>query len=147
MIGFTGTSFTVSLNYSQYSAIVNLHFTVAHTLGFSVSISCLLATDLSTETSTSNHYKVFFPFIVQSSWNLGTQLKTLQCTALCTNLSYNRPSLYRICTDNTENTSHVIPIQWVHWCADCCLATSCNICPLRHMLHCCTLERVYQAIA
>jgi hypothetical protein len=28
-----------------------------------------------TESSTSNHYEVFLPFLVQSPWNLGTQLK------------------------------------------------------------------------
>jgi hypothetical protein len=59
MIGFIGTSVTICLNYNKYSAIADLHtlqFTVAHALGFSVSTSRLLATDLNTETSTSNHY-------------------------------------------------------------------------------------------
>jgi hypothetical protein len=63
MIGFSSTSVTISLNYSQYNAIADLHtsqFTVAHALGFSISISRLLATDLNTETSTSNHYDVLF---------------------------------------------------------------------------------------
>jgi hypothetical protein len=49
---------TVSLNYNRYSAIANLHtfqFTVAHALGFSVSTCRILATDLNTETITSNH--------------------------------------------------------------------------------------------
>jgi hypothetical protein len=48
-------SLLITLKYRQYSAIADLHtfqFTVAHALGFSVSTSCLLATDLSTETST-----------------------------------------------------------------------------------------------
>jgi hypothetical protein len=78
MIGLIGSSFTMSLNYSQYRGIADLHnlqFTVVHALGFSVSTSRLLATDLNTETSTANHYEVFFPFLVQSPWNLGTQLK------------------------------------------------------------------------
>jgi hypothetical protein len=44
-------------------------------VGFSVFTSRLLATDLNTKTNTSNHYEVFFPFLVQSPWNLGTQLK------------------------------------------------------------------------
>jgi hypothetical protein len=51
MIGLIGTSVTVSLNYNQYSGIVDLHsleFTVAHALGISVSTSRLLATDLNT---------------------------------------------------------------------------------------------------
>jgi hypothetical protein len=74
------TSVTNSLNHTQYSAIANLHtfqFTVAHAQKFSVSASRLLATDLNTETITSNHYEAFLPFLVQSPWNLGTQLKTL----------------------------------------------------------------------
>jgi hypothetical protein len=66
MIGFIDTSVTVSLNYNQYSAIADLNpfqFTVAHALGFSVSTSRLLATDLNTETITANHYEVFLPFL------------------------------------------------------------------------------------
>jgi hypothetical protein len=54
MIGFT----TSSLNYHKYSAIAYLHTfqsTVAHALGFSVSISRRLITDLNAKTTTSNH--------------------------------------------------------------------------------------------
>jgi hypothetical protein len=72
------TSVTISLNYSQYSAIADLHnlqFTVAHELGFSVSTSRLLATDLNTETSTSDLYEVFLPFLIESAWKFGTPLK------------------------------------------------------------------------
>jgi hypothetical protein len=79
MIGFIGTSVTVSLNYNLYSAIADLHtfqFTVAHAQGFSVFTSRLLATDLNTETITSNHYEVL-PFLVQSPWNLETQLNSV----------------------------------------------------------------------
>jgi hypothetical protein len=68
---------TIFLNYKQYSAITDLHtfqFTAAHALGFSIFTSRLLAMDLNTETSTSNHYEVFLLFLVQSPWNLGTQL-------------------------------------------------------------------------
>jgi hypothetical protein len=46
----------------QYSAIPDVHtfqFTVAHALGFSVSTSRLLATDLNTETTTSNYYQYY----------------------------------------------------------------------------------------
>jgi hypothetical protein len=67
MIGFIGTSVTISLSYNQYSAIADLHtfqFTVAHALGFSVFTSRLVATDLNTNTVTSNH----LPFLVQSPW-------------------------------------------------------------------------------
>jgi hypothetical protein len=69
MIGFIETLDTVSLSYIPYSAIAYLHtfqFTVAHALGFSVSTSRLLATDLNTETSASDHYKVFLLFRLQS---------------------------------------------------------------------------------
>jgi hypothetical protein len=59
MSGFISSLVTHSFNYTQiyrqYSAIAHLHtfqFTVAHALGFSVSTSRLLATDLNTETST-----------------------------------------------------------------------------------------------
>jgi hypothetical protein len=65
MIGFIGTLFTVSLNYNHYSAIADLHnlqLTVAHALGFSVSTSRLLATDINTDISTSNHCEVRFLF-------------------------------------------------------------------------------------
>jgi hypothetical protein len=75
MNGFIITSVTSSLIHTYYSAIAYLHnlqFTVAYALGFSVSTIHLLATDLNTETSTSNHYEVFLPFLVQSPWNLGT---------------------------------------------------------------------------
>jgi hypothetical protein len=75
MIGFIGTSVTISLNYSQYNAIDdfrNLQFIVAYILGFSIFVRRLLATDLNTGTST---YEVFVPFLVQSPRNLGTQLK------------------------------------------------------------------------
>jgi hypothetical protein len=71
MIGFIGTSVTISLNYNQYSSIAILHnfqFTVARALGFSVSSSRPLATDLNTEAITTNHYEIFLPFHVQSPW-------------------------------------------------------------------------------
>jgi hypothetical protein len=99
MIGFIGTSATSSLNYNQYSAIADLHtfqFTVAHALGFSVFTSCILATYLNTETSTSNHYKVFWPFLAQSPGNLGTQVKS--------NSAASALALYSRGTDNAENT-------------------------------------------
>jgi hypothetical protein len=77
MIGFIGTSVTISLKYNKYTSISDLHtfqFTFAHELGFSVSISHLLAKHLNTESNTSNHYEVFLLFLVQSPGNLGTQL-------------------------------------------------------------------------
>jgi hypothetical protein len=60
---------TITVNYKPYSAVTDLHtfqFTAAHALGFSVSASRLLATDLNTEANTSNHYEVFLPFTIQS---------------------------------------------------------------------------------
>jgi hypothetical protein len=83
MIGFIGTSFKIFLNHTYYSAIADLH-----NLEFTVFTSCLLVTYLNTETSTSGHSEVFLSFLVQLSWNLGTQLKilldsnytTLHCT-------------------------------------------------------------------
>jgi hypothetical protein len=162
MIAFISTSVTSFLNHTYYSAIADLHnleFTVAHTLGFSVSTSSLLATDLNTETSTSNHSEVFLSSVtLYSSVLICTQLiftihrghtpfSSLYSQVLCTNVSYNMSLLYRLRTDNTENTSHVIPSQRVHWRTDCCLATSYNIRPLRNIFHYCTLERVYRAVA
>jgi hypothetical protein len=70
MVGFICTSIISYLNYTYYNAIAdfhNLHFTVAHALGSSVFTSRLLATDLNTEISISNHYEVFLPFLAQSS--------------------------------------------------------------------------------
>jgi hypothetical protein len=80
MIGVISISVTSSLNHNYYRTIadlLNFQFTVTHALGFSVFTSRLLATDLNTQTITSNHYEVFLPFLVQSRWNFGTQLKTL----------------------------------------------------------------------
>jgi hypothetical protein len=57
----------------------------------------LQATDLNTETITSNHYEVFLPFLFQSSWDLGIQLKTLYLPA-------SGLTLYSRGTDNAENT-------------------------------------------
>jgi hypothetical protein len=62
---------TVFLKYNQYSPIADLHtfrFTVVYELGFSVSNSRILATDLNTATITSNHYEVFLSFLLQSPW-------------------------------------------------------------------------------
>jgi hypothetical protein len=59
MIGFIVTSITIALNYNKLNAIAILHtfyFTFVHTLGFSVFTTRLPATDLKTETITSNHY-------------------------------------------------------------------------------------------
>jgi hypothetical protein len=52
-------SLLITLSYNAIAILYSLQFTVAHALGYSVSTSRLLATDLNTETSTSNHYEVF----------------------------------------------------------------------------------------
>jgi hypothetical protein len=87
---------------------------------------------------------------VQSSWNLGTQLKhrlllssPVHCFSFGTLLAYTEAA--RIC--NTENICYVFAIHPVRWRVDCCLATSSNISPLRASFHCCALERVYGAVA
>jgi hypothetical protein len=80
MFVFISTLITISLIAINTALSLHLHtfqFTVAYALGPFVFTSRLLATDLNTETSTSNHYEVFLPFLVQSPWNLGTQLKSL----------------------------------------------------------------------
>jgi hypothetical protein len=74
MIGFIGTSVTLSLNYNQWSAIADLHFIIhcyTHT-------SRLLLTDLNTEAITSNRYEFFLSVRPQSLWNHGTQMKIFQ---------------------------------------------------------------------
>jgi hypothetical protein len=61
MIGFVGTSVTSSLNHTQlqgYRYSAHFQFTAAQVLGFSVSTSRPLATDVNTETITSNHDEV-----------------------------------------------------------------------------------------
>jgi hypothetical protein len=88
--------------------------TVAHTLGFLAPTSCLLATDLNKESSTTNHYEVFLPFLVQSPWNLGIQLKTLSAASgLLTSYSCRTDNagntVLLLCSvDHTENISHMI---------------------------------------
>jgi hypothetical protein len=50
---------------NNYNTITDFHTfqsTVAHSLGFSVSISRLLTTYLKTGTSTSNHYEIVLLF-------------------------------------------------------------------------------------
>jgi hypothetical protein len=76
MIGFISTLVRSSFNHieiERYRWFTHFPVTVAHALGFSVFISRLLATDLNTETGTSNHYEVFLLFRLQSFWNLETK--------------------------------------------------------------------------
>jgi hypothetical protein len=74
MIGFINHLQVVTTNnYYTNTDFHTLQSTVAHALGFSISTSRLLATDLNTEISISNHYEVFLLFRLQSLWNLGTK--------------------------------------------------------------------------
>jgi hypothetical protein len=51
-------------NHSATGDFHTLKFTVAHALGFSVSTSRILVTDLNTGTITSNHCEVFLSFLI-----------------------------------------------------------------------------------
>jgi hypothetical protein len=99
MIGFIGTSITSSYNRTYYSAIsdlLNLQFNVAYALGFSVFTSRLLATDLNAETSTSNHYEIFFPLFSRpgtSELNQNFRSGYLNWTAVCRCISILLTSL------------------------------------------------------
>jgi hypothetical protein len=89
------------------------HFPVhcwTHTLGFPVFPSRILATDRNTETSTSNVYKVFLPFLGQSSCNLGTELKLTWPQAK----SHSLILLYPLGTDHAQKTQLLY----------CCMAQS-----------------------
>jgi hypothetical protein len=83
-----------------------------------VSPSRLLATDLNTETSTSNYHETFFPFLVQSPWNLGTKQKLflvvsgLVLYSRGTDNEENTVLLLRS-ADNTENTCHVPDCKFI----------------------------------
>jgi hypothetical protein len=87
-------SLLITINTALF--LIYTQFTVAHALGFSVFTCRLLATDLSTETIISNNYEVFLSFLVQSPWNLGTQLKAFSAASGL--------ALYSRITDNAENT-------------------------------------------
>jgi hypothetical protein len=63
------------INYIAIAILHTFQSTTAHALEFLVFTSRILATDLSTKTSASNHCEVFLLFLLQSPWNLGTQLK------------------------------------------------------------------------
>jgi hypothetical protein len=82
--------------YSTIADLHNLQFTIPHALGFSVFTSCFLTTELNTWTITSNHYEVFLPFLVQSPWNLRTQLKLISAASGLVLHSHS--------TDNAANT-------------------------------------------
>jgi hypothetical protein len=146
MIGFIGAS--LQLHLVTISMALSLIYTLSssplHTLGFSVSTSRILATDHHTETITSNHYEVFWSFLLQSPWTASSPILSLQspwfltlyssvliCTQLWTELRW---LLYPLGMDQAQKThfhyccmcfccgSHVITIWPVHWPTGCCLA-------------------------
>jgi hypothetical protein len=53
--------------------------TLAHALVFSFSTSRILVKDFNTETTASNPYVVFLPFIVQTPWNTDPFLQCVIC--------------------------------------------------------------------
>jgi hypothetical protein len=139
--------------------ILNLQFTVACSLRFFVFTSRVLATDLNTETSTSSHYEVFLPFLVQSPWNLGTQLKPLVYSIIALSLRtrsvlvlvlstaelswlLNFLLLYALCTYLTENTVCIVDdVTALHSTArhaEMCLSSRCleTDC-ITWLLYCC----------
>jgi hypothetical protein len=78
MIGFISTSVTSFLNPAYYRTVADIHnfqSTVAHALGFPVLTSHLPATDLNTETNTSNHWEVFLLFRLQFNWIINIALQ------------------------------------------------------------------------
>jgi hypothetical protein len=73
MIGFIGAALQLQFRLQpiqSYRWLHNLQFTVAHALGFSVSTSRLLATDLNTGTIISNHYEIFLSSLTLYSFVL-----------------------------------------------------------------------------
>jgi hypothetical protein len=63
--GYNHSQLELIFNYNAIAILRTFQFTVAHALGLSVFTSRILATELNTETSTSNRYEVFLPFLVQ----------------------------------------------------------------------------------
>jgi hypothetical protein len=101
---------TFSLNCKQYSVIADLHtfqFTIAHALGFSVSTSHILATDLNTGTVTSNHYEVFLQFLIQSPWTAGSP-ELDQILPILSVLAANTLSIYSLGFDSMHEKHHFL---------------------------------------
>jgi hypothetical protein len=122
MTGFIDAFFVQSLLITintALSLIYTLSSSSLHTRQNSVSPSRLLATDLNTETSTSNNYEVFLSFLLQLPWTTdslnSTQFHLVYCipiplvldsVLLCPHPCYRLP-LYIRGADHTENSSIV----------------------------------------
>jgi hypothetical protein len=94
--------------YKPCSVIADLHtfqFTVAHAVGFLVSTSRLPATDLNTETSSSNHTLSRHRTTSNSFSHLLRLISPIKSPI--SNPSY-RLSLYRLRTDPTENPTYTV---------------------------------------
>jgi hypothetical protein len=119
-------SLWITFKYNSAADLHNLQLTVTHALGFFVSTSRLLATDLNTDTVTSNHYEVFL-CSTNFPWLFPPENSELYCTVptICWG-----PLTERLHSNgrgaDLQKTCRVIPSQGCHWCADCCLATSNN---------------------
>jgi hypothetical protein len=121
MIGFIDVFFVQSFLITISTAISliyhTLQFTIAHALGFSVSTSCILATDLKTRTITSNHYEVILSFLVQSLCNADlpeleqilfpvSWFLTMHSSVLCTNQCYSYKQIPVIQTRRGPHTKY-----------------------------------------
>jgi hypothetical protein len=122
MIGFIGTSVSISLNYNQYSAITDLHtfqFTVAHALGFSVSTSHLLCNG---SQHGNWHFKSLWS-LLDISCSITLEPRNLtELRLLLLLLPFRTLLITTLRGPCTENIYHVIATQPVHWRAGCCLA-------------------------
>jgi hypothetical protein len=145
MIGFISASVTSSLNHTYYSTIADLHTlqsTVAHALGFPVITSHLLATNLNTETNTSNHYEVFLWSRFQSPWNLGTQLKLRRLPTPpaydCLQTTFVVPYKPSVRTYRKHVTWLLSTVVWVTAYAAVCLWSRCleMVC-ITPLFYCC----------
>jgi hypothetical protein len=144
-----------------------------HALGFSVFTSGLLAKDLNTETSTSNHLKSSRYFVFSHSVLLcpnlysvslhnslrtcfilvlvpstaepsWTTLAASELVYIATARTTQKTQFYCCVARTTQETNHMIAISPVYWRADCCLATS-----YKHSSYCCLRVSlgVYRAVA
>jgi hypothetical protein len=104
MIGFIGTSVSLSYSQSVYSAAANLL-----TSQITRTRCPFPGNRFMTGTVTLNHYDVFLPSVVQSPWTADppeVSIKFFNPNSLIPSPSY-RISLYRVGTNHAENTCHV----------------------------------------
>jgi hypothetical protein len=157
-----------TINYYTLADLHTFQSTVAHALGFSFSSNRLLATDLNTETSTSNHYEVFLLFCLHSLWNLGTKnspvfnpsaydwlITALNWTCFCIHFSYkhstqphvkHRP--YCCCRHCLRGSVFTEPLLRFGLHNPTCSTAARRGRHRRHsLIYCSMLDRVYRAVA